>query len=731
MRIIPLILLICLSVQVNAKTYFAGSGSVGNGADIAALQAQQLIQDADIAKKVNHATVGDVVTDYENGTGLKLVIATDTGRFFVNTSGSDITLTGGTEADIASDGLTLFPEESGGNFLGKVTDATGLSALTPKPFDWVEVENDLVQGTPPLTVTSPKGKWYWDDTSWQILSTQPVNWALSTQDKVEETLNLVAGNPTIREFTNSFTPTTDGFYVIEHSADSVNGTGILYATKTTGETTQVAVAAGVWNNLSDRIDATTTTKKYAVEFKSGTTYYFYTHSGGGSSQTNPSFSVYPVSDKNEFIAESEVQIQLGEWTESNAVEISNVFSENYPAVRVEGNTGNWSILQTAENVPAVNEERTIKIQWVIDATATHNSALRLGRSGFVSDLLFDVANGTAYNATGQGTRVKEIQNTVSGNVVTTIATFEGEATPYTDWSFYPDYGVSGGTGSNNAATGGIDIVSLDLNYSAGGVTPTKLPIYQANTSQDSTSINEGQYFNLNYLIPSATGVNVTTNENEASALLSASSSSPYELQINDSGIYALKVRLNSWEASDNYTGIWHLLKNGVKVDASYTNTANVAAEGFESTLDYVGPIEPSDKFSVTLFSDTATGSSISTQVTDSSIVIEKRASKEIITPETKLGEQLNSIESATELSIGQRYYADNLLAKTVTIDSAMPTLGVIRVEDFDNNTLANTVTVGTASDTFNTVVGPFIIDAGHGTYSIIKLSANTYRIHHD
>jgi len=97
----------------------------------------------------------------------------------------------------------------------------------------------------------------------------------------------------------------------------------------------------------------------------------------------------------------------------------------------------------------------------------------------------------------------------------------------------------------------------------------------------------------------------------------------------------------------------------------------------------------------------------------------------VIAPVTNTGLKALPLDGGV-LSGGTQYLANHTAPINLTINSDMPDLSKIVIEDFSDTTLANTVTMGASSDTFNGATGPLIIDSGTGKYSIIKTSSNTY-----
>ena len=163
---------------------------------------------------------------------------------------------------------------------------------------------------------------------------------------------------------------------------------------------------------------------------------------------------------------ADIHTQMSAWELFNSATLdkSSIYQE--PSVIIGGETGGWSYLAYLKDVPAVLD-RTVCIKWAIDTNATNTACLRL--AGTVVDLVFNVVDGEVYPAGDDAAKVSIVSNVVSENIVTTVVKFSANAA-HTGWHLYPDYGLSGQTGSNNSATGSFEIFKLDLNHVVSGST---------------------------------------------------------------------------------------------------------------------------------------------------------------------------------------------------------------------------------------------------------------------
>ncbi len=303
-------------------------------------------------------------------------------------------------------------------------------------------------------------------------SVEDIDWARSTQDKVSDTLNLLAGNSPVRQFNVSFTPDVSGYYVVEHSATEVNGTGILYISELDNDLSTGGARSDHFSTLTDRITNTETTKRYAVELEAGTEYFFYTQSGGGSNQHKPSFCVYPVSHIEKNTNTSDLHKQLSAWeltgsngsAEATALLIDGA-DEFGPYVDLFGGaTNGWTFLRTTTPIEVGDK---IQVVWDLDAAQATIYALRgvIG-PGAIRDVILrptgtnetdtiSVANPGAWQLNS---------NTIHNGMVTTE--IEALVAMPDGFQIYPDYGQVGANGASNTVVGSIRLRSVDTKYLA-------------------------------------------------------------------------------------------------------------------------------------------------------------------------------------------------------------------------------------------------------------------------
>lgn len=286
-----------------------------------------------------------------------------------------------------------------------------------------------------------------------------VDWAISVQDRVSEVFDTrqVNGDGVVN-FNPTFTPEASGYYTLRHFGNGYGGNAII----------RVGTAAGaddvfITSVIADRINVADPDRKYLIELAEGVEYHFSTQAGGGADWSNLGFEIYPASSSQSEPIDLDLDIQLREWQKASSVQYLQSRVDGMPVVKLEGSTtGQFSNITTAENIPEVDEDRTICIEWFIEVGATHSSALRLGRSGFVTDLILD--HGLETVSTNAAARLINVKNYRTGNLVKTVATFTGQATAYTAWTLFADYGNTGTNTSAAGATGALNIKSLDLDY---------------------------------------------------------------------------------------------------------------------------------------------------------------------------------------------------------------------------------------------------------------------------
>lgn len=247
-------------------------------------------------------------------------------------------------------------------------------------------------GPAPFTATTGitvnPGDWYHtypDGTSSPAVGAD-FDWAISTM-KVDECIEGPTRNTPITQFTNTFTPDSDGYYVLTHKASAVQGSGLVYIGTSAGDN-------DVFTSTANRIDSANKEKHYAVELEAGIEYFISTQAGGGSIQFDVCFELAAASVEgrskplttpiHEFFKES--------WLPSTFVDVSPHVDQHGYGVKLQDINGNNSFM---DGVPFTVPGDNYRVRFEVrkeDANALYVDLRRVSNNA-LQRLVVNLVNG--------------------------------------------------------------------------------------------------------------------------------------------------------------------------------------------------------------------------------------------------------------------------------------------------------------------------------------------------
>jgi len=442
---------------------------------------------------------------------------------------------------------TTFVAEGSGSFT--LFDGGPFITYTYEPGDIITVTEEAVN---------------WPNAKLSVnAGTGGVQWAITSESLfAQHTGRIVNGTP--HTFTETFTAPADGWYMVDHFAHDVVGTGWLRVglTATTFEVLDTA------NPTTDRITPTEKRKTFAVELEGGVEYFAHSGAGGGSVMVDPGLMIRPVGvDFPEAPAQTDLTQNLANWVEVNGGTVTprQLVVDGFTATRIEDDHIGLASIYRLDQVPGGAGDRTVCISGLRDAASTDGFLLRYGKSGEVGQVEIDLVTGahTSSNV-GGATDPVVADSAVTDKTWSKVITFAGDATY--DQFLMNTLGFAGA-----AAIGHVDLLSLEIDCHtavSGGTSSINAFLGSINVDPilAGAAPNEAQHFHSSGAL-SFTTANATGFSTIIDGIVTTGVASPLAIPQGAQGIYTTGLL---GEPAVYYT-------TGATADCVYTQCIDVDA----------------------------------------------------------------------------------------------------------------------------------------------------------